>query len=284
MELDLRLLRSFLVVAEVGHVGRAAERLTLTQPALTRQIQRLEASVEAPLFTRGPRGVALTEAGRVFAGEAQRLVTESSRALDRTRRAARGETGHIAIGFIASAAASPMTPLLRALRERHPGIAFTLTERRWRDALEGLRNREDDVAFVRDLPESSPWARLDLAVEPLCLVVRRDHPLAALESIDPDDVDSQEPFVSMREWLETHTARWPFTPRIGQEVDSAPAALALVRAGFGSALFSAGIAAGAGDLAVVPIAGQVSRVQLAWAAGAQRAAVGSFLALARASA
>jgi DNA-binding transcriptional LysR family regulator len=181
-----------------------------------------------------------------------------------------------------------MTPLLRALRERHPGVSFSLTERRWLGALAGLRNGEDDVAFVRDVPPTAPWSTLELCSEPLCLVLRQDHPLASRGELGLADLESiaGEPFVSMREWIETHARRWPFAPRIGQEVDSLAAALALVRAGFGNALFSASAAglSGGEGVTFVPIRGQHSVVQLAWSATEQRAAVSAFIALARADA
>src|SRR3954452_6055434 len=99
MELELRLLRSFLAVADHGHVGRAAADVGLTQPALTRQIQTLESRVGVPLFLRVPRGVELTEAGRVLVQAARRLVADSERALARSQRAGRGELGHVAVGF-----------------------------------------------------------------------------------------------------------------------------------------------------------------------------------------
>src|SRR4051812_7250681 len=120
MDLELRLLRSLLVVADERHLGRAAARLAITQPALSRQMQTLEARVEAPLLVRLPRGVELTEAGRVLAADARRLVDDSDRALDRARRAGRGDLGHLRIGFIASAADRLMAPLLRRLADRSP--------------------------------------------------------------------------------------------------------------------------------------------------------------------
>src|SRR3954453_8803301 len=98
MTLELRLLRSLVVVAEERHLHRAAARLHLSQPALTRQVQTLEERVGAPLLVRLPRGVDLTEAGRVLAADARRLVVDADRALDRARRAARGELGHNSIG------------------------------------------------------------------------------------------------------------------------------------------------------------------------------------------
>src|SRR3954451_12865989 len=162
MALELRLLRSFLVVYEERHFGRAAQRLQLTQPALTRQVQTLEARIGAPLLLRLPRGVEPTEAGSVLATHARRVIAESERALEQTRRAARGEYSHLAVGFIASAADRTMAPLLGALRDHHPGVTLSLTERTWAVQTDGLENGWDDVAFVRDLPPESPWRALEL--------------------------------------------------------------------------------------------------------------------------
>src|SRR5215211_5172795 len=99
MVLELRLVESYLAVADERHYGRAAARLQLSQPALSRQVQEREARVGARLLERGPAGVALTEAGRVLRAEGERLVAHSRRALETTRRAAAGELGHLSIGF-----------------------------------------------------------------------------------------------------------------------------------------------------------------------------------------
>jgi DNA-binding transcriptional LysR family regulator len=282
MELELHLLRSLLVVAEEGHVGRAARRLSITQPALSRQIQRLEGRIGAPLFDRGPRGVRLTEAGRVLISDARRLLDESDRAIERARSATRGELGHISIGFLASAADRAMAPVLRALRDRHPGISFSLTERPWRTQLDGLASGADDVAFVREVPAGTPWPTLSLFVDPICLVVRHDHPLAARAEVRAEDLaELHEPFLNAPEWLAGRQARWGFQVQVGEDVASPAAQFALARAGFGNPLMPRSFAELAPpDLRFVPVVGETSLQQLAWTKDV-RPAVKSFLDVAR---
>ena len=99
--IEIRLLRSFLAVADELHFGRAAERLHMTQPPLTRQMQQLEEQLgEVRLFDRSRRRVALTEAGEAFVLESRRLLEQMTQAVERTQRVARGESGRLRVGFI----------------------------------------------------------------------------------------------------------------------------------------------------------------------------------------
>src|SRR5712675_1655017 len=97
--IDLRSLRYFLAVAEAGHITRAAERLGIAQPPLTRQIQGLERDLGVALFLRHPRGVTLTEVGAAVAAEAGAILDGASRLKETAQRAARGEEGRIAVGY-----------------------------------------------------------------------------------------------------------------------------------------------------------------------------------------
>ena len=127
--MELRHLRYFLAVAETGHMTRAAERLGIQQPPLSLQIRALENELGTPLFRRHAKGVALTEAGRVFRTEAQRLVDDMASMQDRMERLARGEHGVLKVGFTSSAAAHAFTPqVLRACRQAYPGIRLGMAE------------------------------------------------------------------------------------------------------------------------------------------------------------
>src|SRR5690242_7479698 len=101
---DLRALRYFLAVAEAGHITRAAERLGIAQPPLTRQIQALERELGVTLFLRHPRGVTLTEVGEAVAADAAAVIEGAGRLRETAQRAARGEEGRIAVGYTSSAA------------------------------------------------------------------------------------------------------------------------------------------------------------------------------------
>jgi DNA-binding transcriptional LysR family regulator len=279
MDLDLRLLRSFLVVAEERHLHRAAARVAISQPGLSRQMQTLEALVGTPLLVRLPRGVELTEAGRV-------LVDDGDRALDRARRAGRGELGHVAIGFLASAADRLMAPLLRRLLDRHPDVTFSLTERSWAQQSEGLETGADDVAFVRDVAADDGWELLSLLREPVCLVVREDHALARRRRVRPADVERlQGPrLLGAREWIAPRRDRWGFEVQIDEHSSSPVALVAFVRAGFGLAVMPQSYEPFAQHLRFLPIDGESSEQQLAWSPGGARPAARTLIDLAAAGA
>src|SRR5262252_7356977 len=102
--MELRHLRYFIAVAEEGHVTRAAERLRMQQPPLSQQIKALERELDVQLFRRKPRGVELTDAGRVYLEIAREILSQLSQATETTRRTARGEQGRICVGI------TPSTP------------------------------------------------------------------------------------------------------------------------------------------------------------------------------
>ncbi|MGI8632288.1 MAG: LysR family transcriptional regulator, partial [Solirubrobacterales bacterium] len=128
MSVELRHLRYFLAVADELHFGRAAERVGVAQPAISQQIQRLEAEVGAELFRRSRREVRLTPAGEVLRGYARRGLEEIEDGAERARRAAAGEIGHLRIGFIETAATAVVPLAVRRLRAERPEVQLTLRE------------------------------------------------------------------------------------------------------------------------------------------------------------
>jgi DNA-binding transcriptional LysR family regulator len=150
MHMELRHLRYFVAVAHEGHITRAAEKLRMQQPPLSQQIRALEREIDATLFTRHPRGVSLTAAGRAFLADAEAILSDVEHAKLRARRTARGEVGRIAVGFTTSA---PFHPLVaRAMREfrlKRPDVSFVLEESSSADMVSGLRDGRLDVAFIR---------------------------------------------------------------------------------------------------------------------------------------
>src|SRR4051812_31557270 len=114
--MELRHLRYFVAVGEELHFGRAATRLGVAQPPLSRQIQRLEAELGVRLFERTKRKVELTEAGRVFLERARHVIEQADLAVTAAQRAARGESGTLAVGFVGSATYGVLPEVLRAFR------------------------------------------------------------------------------------------------------------------------------------------------------------------------
>jgi DNA-binding transcriptional LysR family regulator len=164
-------------------------------------------------------------------------------------------------------------------------VSFSLAERAWTQQVEGLETGADDVAFVRDLPESGRRRALALLEEPVCLVVRADHALAGAAEVTARDLRrvAAEPFLSTREWMAPREARWGFGVRVNDEIGSPAALFAFVRARFGNGVMPLSYEPLApDDVVFLAIAGETSRQQLAWSPGPVRPAVASLLDLARA--
>ncbi|HEX4260436.1 MAG TPA: LysR family transcriptional regulator [Acetobacteraceae bacterium] len=178
--MELRHLRYFVAVAEEGHITRAAARLGIAQPPLSQQIRALEADLGAKLFTRLPRGVALTAAGEAFLREAQPVLAGAERARRRAVDAARGAEGAIAIGVTTSAVLHPLIGgILRRFSQRYPGVVLTIREANAAELTEALERRTIAVAFLR-APVARPPGIVfrELASEPLMVVLPAFHPLA----------------------------------------------------------------------------------------------------------
>jgi DNA-binding transcriptional LysR family regulator len=146
--MDPRKLRYFLAVAEELHFGRAARRLNISQPPLSMQIRALEDELEALLFTRDRRNVALTEAGRVLLVEARNVLVQIDHARNAVQRAARGEVGRLAIGFITPVEYNVLPALLEEFRRSYPGISLTLREVMTDQQLAELESGTLDVGLL----------------------------------------------------------------------------------------------------------------------------------------
>jgi DNA-binding transcriptional LysR family regulator len=286
--MELKLLRAFLTVAECEHFGRAAERLCLTQPALTKQIQALERDLGAALFERGRHGAALTPFGEQMRADARRLVAEAEAMRTRARQAARGERGRLAIGFGLSAI--DVAPrCIAAFRQRHPGVAVTMNDFSTREQTRRLLDGALDLGFLR-LPVEPPLRAMPLLEERLALVVAANAPWAALP-VAPEALNELG-FIALAPprgpGLADQIRRWcaarGFVPGVTQEADDIQTVVALVAAGTGAALLPA--RAGrllADSVRVLPLDGEASEwtVGLAWNPERDNPAVDRFVAVAR---
>jgi DNA-binding transcriptional LysR family regulator len=148
--IELRHLRYFIAVADAGTMTRAAARLGIAQPPLSQQIQALEKQVGVRLLQRLPRGVELTEAGRVFRDEARAALAQVEHAIDSAQRTARGEQGQLAVGFTSSAAFHPFIPaVVRAFRLQSPNVDLMLEESSTGELINALQAGHLDVVFIR---------------------------------------------------------------------------------------------------------------------------------------
>ncbi|HSU13921.1 LysR substrate-binding domain-containing protein [Longimicrobium sp.] len=239
---ELRHLRYFVAVAEELHFGRAAERLGIQQPPLTQQIQRLEAVVGAPLLVRRPR-VQLTEAGRVLLAHARRLIAQADRGMDEARRAARGESGVLAVGFAASTLPALLATAIRAFRDAAPGVELRLRELPSAAHAAALRDGTIDVSVAREPPPEEGIAREVLMDEELVAVLPPGHALAGSDEIALAAL-ADEPFVhfhravapGLHDRVAALCRAAGFEPRIVQQAHEWLTIVGLVEAGLGVTL------------------------------------------------
>src|SRR5579864_4494740 len=176
--MELRHLRYFVVVGEEQHYGRAASRLRVAQPALSRQIQDLEEEVGFKLFERLPRGVKLSAAGKLFLEDARRILQEVSEAAVRAGRVARGLSGTLRVGFTENASWRGVVPeSFRRFRELQPDAELELQPSASLEQLEAVRSDRLDAGFVNFMPKSDPELdQLLVAIQHIELAVPKGDP------------------------------------------------------------------------------------------------------------
>ena len=190
--MELRQLRYFVVLAEELHFGRAASRLFIVQPALSKQIASLEKELGAELFVRTKRHVELTLAGRALLADARQILAQVDGVSARAQLASRGEVGALDIGFIVPVLYDLLPYMLRRYRAAYPNVELNFHELHTRDVVDGVLGRDLHIGFTR-LPVS---AGADLHVhplveEPLLVAMPEDHPAAAKETVALADLATE---------------------------------------------------------------------------------------------
>lgn len=247
MKLDGRMLIAFCVVAEELHFGRAAIRLSISQPPLSRQIKQLEEWVGTPLFVRSTRAVTLTAAGVVMYQQARRICADLDYMVQSTRQIARGDAGSLSIGITPSAANSPLVESLHLFRSNRPTIELDLREMDSVNMTAALLARELDVALMRPIVQSDKIRSMTVYEEPIGLVSRVDH-VFARETVTLKEI-ARYPLISYEESASPYFAemvqgifaREKITPNIVQK-SRLPSILTLVEAGVGVAIAPASMA------------------------------------------
>jgi DNA-binding transcriptional LysR family regulator len=242
--METRLLRYFVAVADAGHMTRAAAQLGIQQPPLSQQIRALEARLGMTLFHRHPKGVSLTDGGRLFLAEAKRILGEMAAMEERMQRVARGERGRLQIGFTSSAAAHAFTPeALRECRSRFPDIELMLGENNAAEITEAVAAGRLHAGFLR-VPVSHPPGVVlhTLLHEPTVVAVPLDHALASrrVRSVRLQDLDGEGLILVRRPGapglyanLLVRCAQAGVQPRVVAEVPRMMTNLNLVAAGAG---------------------------------------------------
>jgi DNA-binding transcriptional LysR family regulator len=238
------LLRSFVALSDELHYTRAAARLHVAQPALTKRIQQLESGLGLRLFARTRRSVRLTSAGELLLPRARQAVVAVEGFSTTAQRVRDGELGRLRIGFSPSAPHHVLPVLMRVFRRRHPGIECVLTELPSDAQVDQLLAGDIDVGILR--PPAAPPPQLTCAIfleEPFVAVLPRDHRLASTRSVRLEAL-ATEPFVliaqrsaaAIHDQVIAACAAAGFAPRSIREATHVHAVVSLVAAGCGVSL------------------------------------------------
>lgn len=245
--MELHQLRCFVAVAEELHFGRAAKRLFMTQPPLSRQIQMLERSLGVILLERTNRNVRLTVAGQHFLRDARHVLAYTEQAGTAARRLAKGEAGQLVLGYTAVSGYSLIPELLGHLAQQLPDLGFELREMVSVAQTQALAAGMIDVGFVRHPAPAPDFESRLVCSESMLVVMANNHPLAHKAAIDIADLD-QQPFLM----YSPDTGRYFYdaivgmfamagvTPRYLHHLGQTHSILGLVRAGLGLAIVPAG--------------------------------------------
>ncbi|AVR04842.1 LysR family transcriptional regulator [Pluralibacter gergoviae] len=240
--MELRHLRYFIAVAETLNFNRAAERLHISQPPLSRQIQQLEEELGVALFERGVRPLALTEPGRFFYAHARELLARSVELKSMTRRIGQMERS-LSVGFVASTLYDILPRLIRRFRREHPEVEITLHEMTTMEQIAALKEGRIDVGFGRIRYEDPSVRRIVLRDERLMAALSVDHPLAQQQPLTLGDLLDetlilypQAPRPSFADQVLAAFHDRGMTPEKITEVRELQVALGLVAAGEGITL------------------------------------------------
>lgn len=240
--MDIHRLAAFVAVVEESNISRAAVRLHMQQPPLTRLIQSLEQELNCKLLTRLPRGVEVTEAGQVLYQEAVAILAHADAIPKRVRHIAQGLEGQLSIGFTNSVGLHSFLPaLLRRFREGYPMVSIDLEEEGSSALIDSVRNDKNDLVFLRKpAPLGVGLISLHILDEPLIVALPNNHPLAPCDELNLLDLEPYD-FVLYRRLsgqdlfdnILASCYQAGFSPNIVQEAPRLTSSLNLIAAGIG---------------------------------------------------
>jgi DNA-binding transcriptional LysR family regulator len=290
MTVELRHIRYFLAVAEERHFTRAAAKVGIGQPPLSQQIKDLEAEIGAPLFHRLAHGAELTPAGEAFLEGVKEMPALAERATKAARRASRGETGSLRVGFTASSAFNAVVPAaIRAFRRAYADVDLTLEEANTTRLVAGLQDGSFDAVFLRPGAVGSEAFQLRLlSEEPMVMALPASHPAAAQQEVDLATL-KEDPFLlfprqigpTLYDTIIGACREAGFEPVIGQLAPQIASVVILVAAELGVSVVPASISQlRVTGVAYRQIAGQTptARLALAHRRGETSAVVRNFVA------
>ena len=246
--MELRHLQYFLAVAEELNFGRAAERLQMAQPPLSRQIRQLEEELGVELFYRTKRRVELTEAGRAFLGEAEKILAQVEQSARVAQRASRGEIGRIVVGFEGSSTYDVIPMSLKVYRERFPEVDLVVYAMTTEEQIQALLESRIGLGFMVS-PLNDRRLTIEVILrEPLILALPENHPLATRSEVRVRELASESFIMFQRnrgcglyDQAIAVCQRAGFSPRVIQEADEMQVMLGFVAAEMGIALLSASV-------------------------------------------
>jgi DNA-binding transcriptional LysR family regulator len=284
--IDLRQLRYFQAVAEELHFGRAAARLAIAQPALSRQIQQVEAELGTPLLRRTQRRVELLPAGALLLERSRAIQQELARTLNDVRRTGAGELGRLALGFIHSSTYGLLPSIVGRFRELYPGIELELHEMPITVQHTALLRGTIDIGLLRVQPGPAELEVATILPDPFVLALPDSHPLAGRSRVRLRSV-ADDPFVMFAEQsapllsdrVQAMCRQAGFTPNVVQHATQIHTVVGLVGAGLGVAVVPAsGRNLHPRQVRFVQIADRTEPVHLAlaWRRGHETPAIRSF--------
>lgn len=252
--MEFRQLRYFVSVAQELHFGKAAERLDITQPALSKQIRVLETKIGVELFTRTKRTVNLTPAGEVFLIQAQQLLQQADQAIALARRTALGEMGRLTIGFTPTATYTVLPELISRFQSRYPQVEIEMLELATEAQVTALNQNEIDLGFLHPPIDSRGLEIYPLLSEEFVAVLPPQHHLVSKQSLSIQDL-AQESFIlhprSEGKFLYDEFCKLcrqvGFKAKIVKEVGSHQTRVCFVAAGMGITFIPAGLQTLIGD-------------------------------------
>ncbi|NJL55010.1 LysR family transcriptional regulator [bacterium] len=238
--MELQQLRYFVMVAEELHFGRAADRLHISQPALSKQIANLEKEIGLALLTRTKRTVKLTTAGQVFIEQSKQLLSQVDTAIQLTRRTARGEAGHLTIGFTETATHTVLPNLVKEFRSNYPNVELTMLGLSTEAQVAALNRDQIDIAFLHPPIDERGLNLHSILSANFVVVLPQQHPLLQCEKITPEALANESFIIHPRHegpilydgFIQICQAVG-FHPKIVKESISLQTRICLVAAGLG---------------------------------------------------
>lgn len=238
--IEIRHLRYFLAVAEDMSFRRAALRLHVSQPPLTRQVQQLEEELGVELFARKGRGIELTPAGEMLFVEARKILDLTAQAIEKAQLAGRGDVGRLDVGVFGSAVLDVIPKLITAFRDAHPGVSIVMHDLNKAEQLKALRDGRLTVGFNRFVRDEPDIVKECVLREHLLIACSKTNPLSMKDEISIEDLQRQPlvlyprlPRPGFADKVVAFCRSRGFEPHVVQEVDDVVTAVALVSSGFG---------------------------------------------------